>query len=184
MASLSVLLFVPSVQAQRADAIAITASSDAYTVTVPLSRLEMVLPRSGLVQNGPAGGAGNPRYFSFNDPSRGLVLSGWFEPATAYKGVAAFWESELAGLRRSPLPAPTDVSIERAGSWDAIYYQQPLPEGLKLKGSSAHLRAQWVQAGTWIDLHLSNTTPEAYATNRAALEDFLKIIIVREKPAN
>jgi hypothetical protein len=45
----------------------------------------------------------------------------------------------------------------------------------------SHLRAHWVQAGTWIELHLSITSSRASADNRAALLALLGEIRVSEK---
>ena len=69
------------------------------------------------------------------------------------------------------------MSFERRGQWDAVFYHLPLPGG-----SSAHVRAHWVQSGTWIDVHLSVTGKEPYAINRKAVEALLQSLKVREKP--
>ena len=46
---------------------------------------------------------------------------------------------------------------------------------------SSHVRAHWVQAGTWIDLHLSTTTERSSAENRKKLKELLRTISVTEK---
>ena len=58
----------------------------------------------------------------------------------------------------------------------ALLYDMALPGG-----SNSHLRAHWVQAGTWIDLHLSITSQRTSAENRALLKSVLKSIRVRQK---
>jgi len=47
-------------------------------------------------------------------------------------------------------------------------------------GSNSHVRAHWVQAGTWIDLHIS-TIQSASAESRNKLLEMLRSIEVREK---
>ncbi|HMV01369.1 MAG TPA: hypothetical protein PKD04_09820, partial [Rhodocyclaceae bacterium] len=86
------------------------------------------------------------------------------------------WNGDSAAWRQRNLPAPADVSFERRGQWDAVFYHLPLPGG-----SSAHVRAHWVQSGTWIDVHLSVTGKEPYAINRKAVEALLQSLKVREK---
>lgn len=48
-------------------------------------------------------------------------------------------------------------------------------------GANSHIRAHWVQAGTWIDLHLSITTERTIDENRAVLKRVLKSISVKQK---
>jgi len=49
------------------------------------------------------------------------------------------------------------------------------------KGVSSHMRAHWVQAGTWIELHLSTTTRQSSAENRRKLKSLLRAIAVAQK---
>ena len=172
------LVQLPAAQAQRSDEISISVANESYLLTVPISRLELLLPKTTLSQVplNIGGSTSNPRYFHFNDTSRGLIISGWFESSTGYKGINQFWEQELSSWKKSNLPVPTDVSIEKVGVWDVIFYEQPITGG-----SSAHVRAHRVQSGTWIDLHISSTTRDSYFSNRAAAEALLKSIMVREK---
>jgi hypothetical protein len=139
----------------------------------------MTLPEGGLVQKAMdiGGSTSNPRYFHFSDPSRGLILSGWFEPAGAFKGLKQFWEAEQAAGKKSGLPAPVNVSASKVGPWQTIFYEHPFPTGL-----SSHVRAHYVSVGTWIDLHISVTANESGEKNRAVLESILKSIVVKEKP--
>jgi hypothetical protein len=69
-------------------------------------------------------------------------------------------------------------STEKVGPWETVFYEHPFRAGLL----SSHVRAHLVQAGTWIDLHVSVTAKESGAKNRAAIESILKSIAVKEKP--
>ena len=48
-------------------------------------------------------------------------------------------------------------------------------------GSNAHIRAHWLQAGTWVDLHLSLTSERTARENHAQLKRVLKAIRVRQE---
>ena len=65
----------------------------------------------------------------------------------------------------------------RNGPWEVVAYDVPVPAG----GTSAHLRAERVQAGTWIDLHLSSTSVRPPATLRSELMTMLRQVEVVEK---
>jgi len=173
------LSFMSLAQAQRPDELVVSTEGEFYKLTVPVSRLELSFPKAEIIQIplNIGGSTSNPRYFNFNDKGKGLVISGWFEPSSGYTGIKQFWEQELPSWEKSKLPAPTDVSIENFGNWEAVFYQQPIAYGV----SSAHVRAHLVQAGTWVDLHISYTSRESYIANRGEIETFLKTIIVREK---
>ena len=74
-----------------AQSIQITDAPGAYSVTIPDSRLTMTIPKGSLVrQSDSLAGflAHGPRYFYFEDLAMGLVVSGWFEPAKAFSGLA------------------------------------------------------------------------------------------------
>ena len=65
-------------------------AGQAIELTVPASKLVITLRKDGfqLVQSPSASGAmANPRYFQFHDATRGVRLSGWFEPAGRFDGV-------------------------------------------------------------------------------------------------
>lgn len=160
--------------------IAVSSTPQGYELTVPVSRLVMTLPAGHLEQaDGPEGAAaGSPRYFYFRDRAQGLILSGWFEPADSYPGVQTFWKNETAGWKKNGLPDPVDVSFEKSGNWDTVAYDMAMPVP---HATDAHLRAEYVQAGTWIDLHLSMTSSLPSAQAREKLLGILKTIIVREK---
>jgi hypothetical protein len=182
---LALLVFlIPSVPGyagpDNTETIEITKSEGAYELTVPVSRLVMAIPAGGLSQgkNTRGGSADHPRYFSFEDQTRHLIISGWFEPAKSFPGIKAFWADETNEWKRAGLPEPKDVLFTKIADWDAILYD------ISIHGrSNSHLRAHWLQAGTWIDIHLSMTSDRPSSEVRAALQSLLKTIQVKEKSA-
>ena len=162
--------------AQRPDALRVVQRDEAYELSVPVSRLVMSIPRGQLVPRSTSvGGATNsPRYFYFVD--RAFNLSGWFEPAQKFSTVRKLWDEETKAWSRNGLPAPMEVSFRKVEGWEVVFYDSPSPVG-----NNSHLRAHWVQAGTWIELHLSMTADRPIAQNREFLETFLKLILVRER---
>lgn len=159
----------------RADALQIRDLAQGYELSVPASRLVMTIPKSAMPRaTREPSPNGHPRYFYFVD---GLLnVSGWFEPATEFAGIRSFWERETATWRKKGLPPPVETSFARIGKWDAVLYDVASPAG-----TNSHIRAHWVQAGTWIDVHLSVTTDRPSAENRSRLTELLKTIAVREK---
>lgn len=175
------ILFVSSLAyAQRPDGLAITTNNETYNLTVPVSNLELKIPKVGITTTpiNLGGATSNPRYFHFNSMS-GLEISGWFESSSGYKDVYQFWEHELGSWQKSKLPDPINVNINKIGNWDVVSYQQPIP--LKSDLSSANIRAHWVQAGTWIDVHISYTSNNSYEENLEVAKSFLKAMVVQEK---
>jgi hypothetical protein len=167
----------------RPDALQVAALDTGYELSVPVSRLVMTIPKAGLTRatNAFGGAADNPRYFNFTDSGRGLTLSGWFEPEQKFHGVQAFWESETRAWKERGLPAPRNVAFAKYGNWDTVLYEHDLP-GSSAGSSNAHIRAHWVQSGTWIDVHLSLTSQRPAAEARDALQAFLESLQVKEKP--
>ena len=169
-----------SATAQQAEQLSVTRAGDSYVLSVPVSRLEMRFPAGKLVRlpMNIGGATGNPRYFYFTDPARGITVSGWFEPAARFKGIEEFWSVEQAGWKRRGMPEPMDVAMKKIGGWDAILYETPFPAI-----SNSHLRAHFVQAGTWIDVHISVASKDAPSSSasRAVAEEFLQSISVAEK---
>ena len=151
-----------------------------YVQTVPLSRLIMAIPKGGLVmQPNPAGGsADSPRYFYFENKAQALLISGWFESDEGYPGIKQFWADETAEWKRRGLREPKDVTFAQLGNWNAILYDEDVPIA-----RNSHIRAHWVQAGTWIDIHLSLTADLPQKEIRLKLQDVLKAISVTEKPS-
>jgi hypothetical protein len=145
-----------------------------YRLSVPVSRLVLTIPKGGFnraTSRAAGGAASSPRYFYFTDEARRLQLSGWFENAQGFSGVNKFWEAETAQWRRSNLPEPRDVSFTKTGGWDAMVY-----DVADAAGPSSHVRAHWVQADTWIDLHVSTMSG-----SREGLVTLLKTLEVKEK---
>ena len=178
---LTCVAFGANGQTQPSDRLTVARTDSAYVLSVPASRLQMVLPDANLVQQSQdiGGSTSNPRYYYFSDPKRRLVLSGWFEPASRFAGISSFWESELAAWKKQQLPNPQNVVITNVGSWQAIFYDLAVPNGTNL-----HVRAHLVQAGTWIDLHISLFGDPSAPPNRSTLKDMLNRITVTEKPGS
>jgi hypothetical protein len=171
------LLLVGVMHAQDPSAAArltITESGGNYLVTIPLSQLTLTVPKAGFVPSrSPVGAAAaNSNYFNLEDEDRVMYASGWFSPADGFSGIKEFWAAETASMKRSGLPEPRNVSFEQLGSWNAVFYD------IEASGAaSAHVRAHWVEAGTWIDLHLSRTA-ERPSGLRAELKTLLKLMTV------
>ena len=157
--------------------IAITRVTAGYEVTVPVSDLTLALNEPDLDQD-EGSGISHPRYFSFRDRAQGLIISGWFEPAANYPGLKAFWQQETGAWQKNKLPAPQNVAFTKAGGWEVIAYDIKLPVP---NVTDTHLRAEWVQGGTWIDVHLEMTASLPADQARAKLEAVLKHLQVREK---
>jgi len=156
--------------------------SERYELTVPVSQLIMTIPKGGLQQKKMSigGSTDNPRYFLFENKSIGLLVSGWFEPEQKFSGIKEYWDDNIKSWRRSGQPEPQDVSFIKVGRLDVIMYNLPIPLGVPAKTNS-HMRANWVQAGTWIDLHISITSNRSSAESRSKLFEFLQTIQVKEK---
>jgi hypothetical protein len=162
----------------RKDAIQISQRGNNFVLTVPVSQLTMSIPRLGLIQkdNPARGSTDNPRYFYFKDPNTGLLISGWFEQGKGYSGVQNFWKDEIGSWKEKGLPEAQNVSITKIGNWDVVLYDMKI-----FKGVDGHIRAHWLQAGTWIDVHLSIHTNQSSQNTRNILISFLKKIAIKEK---
>ncbi len=147
-----------------------------YRLNVPASRIEVILHGDNLEQQ--PGGSNSPRYFFFDDRGQGAVISGWFEPAQGFPGIKQFWENETRGSKNDKLPGPVNVKFGNLGKWQIVAYEIKFPAA---NVSNVHLRAERVQAGTWLDLHLSMTSNLSSAAARAKLEAVLESLEVREK---
>jgi hypothetical protein len=159
----------------REDALLVKDLEQSYELSVPVSRLVMRIPKSGMPRAQRQATRNNhPRYFYFVD---GLLnVSGWFEPAGGFAGIRPFWERETETWRKRGLPAPVNTSFERIGNWEAVVYDIDTSAR-----TNSHIRAHWVQAGTWIDIHLSVTSDRSSAETRARLTELLQAIEVRER---
>jgi hypothetical protein len=159
------------------DSIEITADHDSYKLSVPVSTLTMVLPKGNWShkQKNLGGGTSNPRYFYFEDSQEAsLILSGWFETDGLFEGVTRQWEKDTQAWKEKGLPQPVNVSFEKVGRWDVVFYDHNFSRTV-----NTHLRAHWVQSGTWIDLHLSTTGRSV--DNRKKLRALLRGISISEK---
>ena len=182
--SLVALLFLVSAcsttgGARPAESIEIKEANDSYRLSVPVSQLAMTLPKGNwsLKDKSIGGETSNPRYFYFVDKKEAsLILSGWFEPDRLFTGVPKLWEKDTQSWKKGGLPQPINVSFEKLGGWDTVMYDHNLDNLV-----SSHLRAHWVQSGTWIDLHLSTTTNRSSTENREKLRSLLRGISVSEK---
>jgi hypothetical protein len=150
-----------------------------FTFTVPQSRVVVTVPDTSLRPDGPP--SSKPNYFMLARRDPLLIVSGWLEPAAGYKGLAEFWQSESRSPALAGALAPLRVEMLREGRWEVVAYDVALPSAGG--GMSFHLRAERVEAGTWIDLHLSTVAMGPSATSRADLLAALRRIQVSEKPA-
>jgi tetratricopeptide (TPR) repeat protein len=166
--------------AAQSDRLVITERPDAYVLAVPVSRLVMTIPKEGFTGGtaSRADATASTRYFYFEDTSKRLFISGWFEGQSGFRGMDEFWKGETAAWAQKKAPAPANVTFKKIGGWDAVVYQTPQPIGI-----ISNIRAEWVSAGTWIDLHISAASDSA-AENQSNLESLLARIQVREKVAN
>lgn len=162
----------------RPDALQITQTDQAYVLTVPASRLVMRIPLNGLsLTNSAIGGpTDNPRYFHFRDDTKQVIISGWVESDQAFPGLQKIWADEVAVSKKNGLAEAQRVVFGRVGNWETIAYERAVPNF-----TNSHLHAHLVQAGTWIDLHVSLTTSGASQDARAKLESLLRTIVVSQK---
>jgi hypothetical protein len=144
-----------------------------YEITLPRSKLLLRIPENHLA---PGGGPDSPAYFELSSATPNLIVTGWFEPAGNYEGAQKLWKGDAKAMTDGGLPAPRNIVFLKRGPWEIITYHIPLPQG-----ASAHLRAELVQAGTWLDLHLSITSGQPVAAAREKLLAVLQGITVEEK---
>jgi hypothetical protein len=173
----ALLLSTASAQQSSSNAsLTVTEKSMGYELSVPVSRLVLTIPKDELSPAKLAPDSGSPRYFYFESATKLVAASGWFESDQAFKGMPAFWSGEEAALIRQSL-RPAGVVQERVGSWQVVLYDIALPGG----GRSSNMRAELVQAGTWIDLHLSVTGRQSEEEGRSRLRKLLGTMTVTER---
>lgn len=162
-------------------AIVMTIAGDTIELTVPVSHISLRIPKGDLapVEESKTGAQASPRYFHLADAGRGLAVSGWFEPAKAFKGFEAFWMGEFSAMKRAGL-IPTPPTAVAVGAWAGAAYEIPVPSDVG-KGINTHIRAELIKSGTWVDLHISITSEKPVADVRSAALEFLKSIVVKEK---
>lgn len=159
-----------------------TIAGDTIELTVPVSGISLRIPKGDLapVEESKTGAQASPRYFHLADASRGLTMSGWFEPANAFKGLEAFWMDEFSAMKRSGLILTAPPTAVAAGDWSGAAYEIPVPSSVG-KGVNTHIRAELIKSGTWVDLHISITSEKPVADVRSEALEFLKSILVHEK---
>ncbi|MEY2878383.1 MAG: hypothetical protein RLZZ15_763 [Verrucomicrobiota bacterium] len=152
----------------------------ALTLSVPVSKLALTLPKAGLVSgnDNAAGTPRNPRYFIFRDQSRGelLIVSGWFESAGRFTSVKKLWEGDVASWSANAILTPKNVSFQKVGEWETVAYDNTVPSG-----TNTHVRAHVVKSGTWIDLHLSLTSRRSREECQKRMAEFLERVRVTER---
>jgi hypothetical protein len=167
-------------ESSKATTLEIVESAGNYVLTVPVSRLVMTIPKGRLAvkASGAGGSTDSPRYFYFEDKDSALFISGWFESDEGFPGIKQFWANETAAQKRGGLPEPRDVTFVQLGGWNAVIYEINSPIG-----RNSHIRAHWVRAGTWIDIHLSLTADLTQKEIRERLQNVLQTIGVAERPS-
>lgn len=142
-------------------------------ITAAGSQLVLTIPRVGLVAEKPGA---DPRSFRFRDITHGLIVSGRFSPASGFRGIEEFWAVESANWKqRTRLPNPGDVAFEQMDSWSLVFYDIS-----SLGMTRANVRAHWVQAGTWIDVHASKASSRS-AGLREDLRNLIQSLAVTVK---
>lgn len=152
-----------------------------YQLSVPVSQLIMIIPKGKLLQqnNASGGSTDSPRYFYFEDKKQGMIASGWFESSKGYSNFNKLWNDEKISWQSNSIPMPINEKIFKLDGWEAVAYDVPVP---LQAGNNSHIRAYWVQAGTWIDLHLSLTAKAKNLELREELTKLLKSIQVKQRP--
>ena len=177
-------LSVIEIASARADTpvdqrLVIAETGDVFRLSVPVGHLSMTIPRSELavVHDAGSGGTASPRYFHLEDTTHGIIISGWFESANQYRGIKQFWKGEVEALKKSGAPMPRNESLQKAEKWDIVLYDSKAPGG-----SNTHIRAEWVELDTWIDVHISVTTTDPIDAARTAAMNVLRGIRVASAP--
>ncbi|WP_139017449.1 hypothetical protein [Bradyrhizobium sp. STM 3809] len=147
-----------------------------FTFTMPQSQVTLKISEPALRAD-PVEGA-RPGYFKLSRAQPLLIVSGWLEPAQQYKGLEAFWAGELRSPALAGARAPTRVETLREGAWEVVAYDVSVPGLIQ-----SNLRAERVEANTWIDLHLSTgaADPSKAATSRAELLKVLRQVQIVRK---
>jgi hypothetical protein len=161
--------------APASERLTVTDKGSAYELTVPVGRLMLTIPKGHFVQSSPAAGSSSPRYFFLEDKQAGVIVSGWFEPAQGFQGMETFWAGERDDLKAHGFE-PEDVVLDGAGKWKIVAYDVRAGEARQ-----SNIRAEWVEAETWIDLHLSQTSKLETNAMRKQLRDCLASIQVSLK---
>jgi hypothetical protein len=150
-----------------------------FRLSVPISKLVMTIPHGNLSQStNPVGGAAaSPRYFLLSDSTHGINISGWFESSNSYSGFENYWNREKGAWHERGMPEPQHEAKSHIGGWELVAYDMAVPVG-----GDAHIRAEWVQDGTWIDLHISAGSNEPVEALRETVMNLLRSIKVTLVP--
>ena len=169
----AVLLLIAGCATSGDENLDVWQAGDFYFLTVGVSKLVIMMPKDDLVAD-----SSNERlrYFKFSAPDDRLIVSGWFEPDQLYPGVDAHRKEVVENVQKQGLPEPREVQFAKVGIWDVISYELHVANL-----TNTDLWAEYVQAGTWLELHLSTAFPGSAADNRAKLAAFLQRISVTEK---
>ena len=166
------LLFISGCSSYSVQESSITAQefNETIELTVPASKVKMVIPKLGLVKQ-----IDNPtnsyRYFYYWDTNEQLGISGWFEPESQFKGTKYHWNAFLAKWKGS---SPSNVHFEKLNGWEVIRYN------IDAHGCSQfNAKAFLVQSGTWLEIHVSSFCKEG--GKQADVMDFIKYIVVENK---
>jgi hypothetical protein len=164
--------------ANEPDRISVAETADIFEITVPVSGLIMKVPKGGLKQATPAGvgSTASRRYFYLEDGERHIWVSGWFEAEAEYPGIEKFWREEIAAMKKNRVPLPEHSKFVALGNWQAVTYQMPAAHG-----SNPNIRAHWLQAGTWIDVHVSLQSDLSANEAMGQLERLLAGIVVSKR---
>ena len=145
-------------------------------VFVPAGNLVMIFEKGDLAekkQKG-VGSTANPRYFYFQNENGSKILSGWFEPASRFKGLDQDWEENVKAWAGKPEQEPHNVSKFEESNWKAIQYHTKHPAGLRV-----HIKAHWIQEGTWIDIHMSAAALKTTEEAEQQLKTLLKSLFIK-----
>lgn len=135
-----------------------------------------VVPPAGFTES-PLKENPHPGYFAYVN-AQGVMLTGWLDQASKFKGMRSFWATEKAGLEKSAGIPIRNETLKIVGSWNVVSYEVPLEPGVMQK----NLRACKTAGGTWADLHLS--CPPGSSLTTADLEAVLtqiKLVPIGEK---
>lgn len=176
----SILSFTPLTNAEERQNERLTISSEQenYLLSVPVSNIELLIPKGNLAENTEniGGSTSNLRYFKFFDNTKNLIISGWFEPAEKFDGIDAFWKREKEAIEKKAFFNPENISITKNNNWDVVSYD------INIQGyTQFNIKAELIQAGTWLDIHISTIGRNLTETQRSEVFELLKSLIVREK---
>lgn len=144
-----------------------------YELTSSWSNLLITIPKVGM--SSPLVEATRSR-FELSNLNDMVIISGWFEPETKFPGVQKVWQGNLNGWRKANLPTPLDVSFAESGNWQIVEYSV-----IGDKIQQFNIESHWVQAGTWIHLHLSIVAPNIDSSVKMKLQKYLRQINLIQK---